>query len=164
MGGTAASVVTVAGVSAALGVSILERPVSVGLATVLTVGLTQLWTRGLHEGHSSLDVLGRLILQAGGVTLAFFGLELGAARLLEGAVPTEVIPGAGSLALMGLIVLAFAVVVVLQLRLPALATSPTWARLRVHVRNGLYADALFNRLVGAFRVPSTPAASLRGQG
>ena len=160
LAGMALSVATVLGVGTALGVSLGDRPVAAGLAAVLVIGLTQLWARGLHEGRSSLEVVRRLVVQAVGVAVAFFGLELAAARMLQGAVPTEFVPGAGGLALLGVLILAFGSVVMLQLRLPALASSPTWARMRVHVRNGLYADALFNRLVGALRVPSTPSTSL----
>ncbi len=162
--GMVAAVATVMAVGTVLGVSLVERPVTVGLATVLVVGLTQLWARGLQEGRASLEVMTTLVLQAGGVTLAFFGLELGATAILSGAVPAEANPGALGLALMTGVVLAFAAVVVIQLRLPAFASSPTWARIRVHVRNGLYADALFNRLVGALRFPSNSSDLYRSHG
>ncbi|MEJ2540653.1 MAG: proton-conducting transporter membrane subunit [Gemmatimonadota bacterium] len=154
--GMAAAVATVATVSWALGVSVLDRPVALGLAAILAVGLTQLWTRGLEENAPGGLVLRRIGLQAAAVTLAFFGLELGAAWILDDAVPTEVAPDPTSLALMSLVVLAFCSVVLLQLRLPAVAASPTWARLRVHARNGFYANAVFDRIVGSLRVPASP--------
>lgn len=162
--GMGAAIATVIGVATLLGVSLIERPVTMGLATVLVVGLTQLWGRGLQEGRSSLEVLTKLVLQAGGVTLAFFGLELGATAILGNAVPAEANPSTLGLALLAGVILAFAAVVAVQLRLPALAPSPTWARIRVHVRNGFYADALFNRLVGALRVPSNSTPLHRSHG
>jgi NAD(P)H-quinone oxidoreductase subunit 5 len=41
--------------------------------------------------------------------------------------------------------------VVLQTLLPAKAGHPRWRAAYVHLKNGLYANALFDRLVGALR-------------
>ena len=158
LAGMVAAVATVVGVGAALGISPWREPVELGLAAILTVGLTQLWTRGMGSGPI-LAVAARTAGYAAATTLAFFGLEAAAALLLGGAVPASASHEPTTLALMAGVVVVFAGAVLVQLRLPAMLRDPRWAALWVHLRNGLYANALFDRLVGALRI--APAPTLR---
>ena len=141
---------TVWGTGALLGISLTGRPVAMGLAGVLAIALTQLWVRGLDDSQAPL-VLGRTLVAAAGTTLAFFTLEAGAARILAGAVPVPETASPATLALMGVVVTAFALTILAQLYLPSLAGTRWGAALYLHLRNGLYANALFDRLVGALR-------------
>ena len=153
LAGMVAAVGTVGLVGVAVGMGPWEKPVSLGLASVLAIGLTQLWSRGI-EHRSTFEVVGRTAGLAVATTLAFFLLEAGAALLLAGAVPEPPPVDPTTLALMGAVVLAFAATVLVQLRLPTLLHRPRWAALWVHLHNGLYANHLFDRLVGALRVPA----------
>jgi NAD(P)H-quinone oxidoreductase subunit 5 len=156
------SVGTLATFSWLLGIPVTERPVTVGLAAILVISLTQLWTRGVDDDPRPV-VLGRTLLAASGVTLAFFTLESLAARILIDAVPlAEQVPGV-TLGLMSGVVLLFAGTVVAQLRLPALRHSPRWAGLWVHLRNGLYANTWFDRLVGTLRLDGSRRLSAQGR-
>jgi len=160
--GLVASALTVAGVGALFGVQLTGEPVTFGLAAVIVVALGQLWTGGLALRGSGTLVLGRIVIWATATATAFFGLELSAARLLSGAVPTEPVSDPVSLALLALVVAAFAVVVTLQLRLEAIRTRPLFRRLWVHTRHGFYLNTLFDRLVGAWAPRRDfPAAPLR---
>jgi NAD(P)H-quinone oxidoreductase subunit 5 len=145
--GFAVAVATVVTVASLVGAAPWERPVTAGLAAILAIGLTQLLVQAL-VGKPEGYVLARTAAAAAAVALAFFSLELGAAHVLHAAVPTVVPTAPTTLALMTLIVAAFAAASWAQLRLPALAASPRWAAAYVHVRNGLYANACFDRLVG----------------
>jgi NAD(P)H-quinone oxidoreductase subunit 5 len=156
--GMVAALGTVAGLALLLGMSPWEEPVTLGLAGVLAIALTQLWTRGI-EHRGSAFVVGRTMMYAAGTTLAFFTLEAGAALLLGGAVPIPEERSGTTLLLMSGVVAAFATTVLLQLRLPALLRSPRWAVVWVHLRNGLYANVLFDRLVGALRIRTADALS-----
>jgi NAD(P)H-quinone oxidoreductase subunit 5 len=161
--GMALAAGTVALVSLALGISVTERPVSLGLATIVVISLTQLWTRGLDDDPAPL-VVGRTLFSAAGVSVAFLSLEAAAARLLSGAVAMpEELPGV-TLALMVGVVVFFALTVLAQLRLPAWRTSPRWAGLYVHIRNGFYANTWFDRLVGTLRPVHPRALSTGGRG
>ena len=63
------------------------------------------------------------------------------------------------LALAGLVMLAllsFGLVAVLQAMFPLWAYHPAAAGLRVHLANGLYANAAFDRLSGGWSVRSLP--------
>jgi NAD(P)H-quinone oxidoreductase subunit 5 len=151
----AVAAATVAGVATLVGVTPWERPVSAGLAAILAIGLTQLLVQAL-AGRAEGYVLARTAATAAAVALAFFTLELGATRVLGGAVPSEVPASPATLALMTLVIAAFAAASWAQVRLPALAASPRWAALYVHARNGLYASARFDRLVGLPAPASAP--------
>jgi NAD(P)H-quinone oxidoreductase subunit 5 len=85
------------------------------------------------------------------VTLAFFALELSAAALLGGAVASFPTPDTPTLIAMGLMVAAFAGVIVLSAYLPALAQRPAWRAFYVHLKNGFYANALFDRFIRVAR-------------
>jgi NAD(P)H-quinone oxidoreductase subunit 5 len=73
--------------------------------------------------------------------------------VLQAAAPVRYVAGPAALALMAAVVALFAAVVWAQLRLAAASPSPRWAAAHVHLRNGLYANALFDRLVGHPRPP-----------
>lgn len=149
--GMTAAVGTVALMGVAVGIHPWDRPVDFGLATMLAIGLTQLWSRGL-EPFGSYHLVARTAVYAVATSLAFFVLDAGAIHLLAGAVPTHVPTSPATVALMTVVVVVFAGTVVTQLRLPALIRSPRWAALWVHLHNDLYANVLFDRLVGALRL------------
>ncbi len=149
------AIVTVAGVGALVDVTVVERPVSVGLAAMLAVSLVQLLGQATTT-RAPAAVLLRTVLAAAATALAFFVLEKGASHVLRGAVPVVALHGADTIVLMTAVTLLFAAAATVQLLIPALARAPRWAALYVHLRNGLYANAWLDRLVGALR----PAAAL----
>jgi NAD(P)H-quinone oxidoreductase subunit 5 len=103
-------------------------------------------------------VIGRSAAAAAGATVAFFVLSHGANVLFTPTLPPVPAPGAAGLAIMALAVASFAAVAVLQVLAPLYAATPGWRAARVHVANGLYVNAAFNRLVGALRAPTaTPS-------
>ncbi|HKL02461.1 MAG TPA: hypothetical protein VJ911_02250, partial [Cryomorphaceae bacterium] len=50
------------------------------------------------------------------------------------------------------IILLFAAVVIIQMRSAQTTASPRWQKWAIHVRNGLYANAMYDRLVGALQI------------
>lgn len=146
---TAATVIFVV-LAALLGIDPLKRPGETALGLIFVMAMTQLIAKSTL-GKPRLYVVGRTLLAAVAVTLAFFALELSAAWILAGAVAALHAPDAVTLAVMGLAVLSFAVVTLLQTMLPVLATTPWGQVAYVHLKNGLYANALFDRLIGALR-------------
>jgi NAD(P)H-quinone oxidoreductase subunit 5 len=146
--------VTVAAVGAVVDVRVLERPVSVGIAAMLAISLVQLVGQAALT-RAPLQVALRTAAAAAATALAFFLLERGAQALLAGAVPVVSLRGTHTLVLMGVVTAAFAGAAALQLMLPALTRTPRWAALHVHARNGFYASAWFDRLVGAWRPTTT---------
>jgi len=150
LGGLAAALTIFVGLGALLGAPMAARPASMVLGAVLVMATTHLLAKSVGEVPRA-SVIARTALSAAGVTLAFFALEGGASWILGGAVAAAPEPGAGTLAVMGLVVVAFAAVTLLQTQLPARATEPAWRAAYVHLKNGLYANALFDRMAGTLR-------------
>jgi len=138
------------GIGTALGVPLAERPGAMALGAIFVMGLAHLVARGL-AGAPAAAVLARTALAATAVTVAFFGLEAGAAHLLAGTVATAPAPGAATLAVIALTVLAFGGVSIAQTLRPARVSSPLWCAAWVHLKHGFYANALFDRLLGLGR-------------
>jgi NAD(P)H-quinone oxidoreductase subunit 5 len=138
-------------VATVLGINVTERPGETAVILIFTIAVTYLLVKG-NTGKAPPVVIGRTILMAVLVTLAFFALELLGATLLGGAV--AVFPPLDMLTLITIIltVIAFGSVIVLSTWLPALANRPTWQVLYVHLKNGFYVNALFDRVIQTFRV------------
>lgn len=147
LAGAAAIFVTV---GTALGLNLVKRPGETALGVIFVMAITHLLMRGL-SGQPRLYVIGRTALTAVAVTLAFFALELSAAWILGSAVAIFPPPDAVTVAVMVVMVVAFGLVIWLQAMLPAMAKKPAWRAAYVHLKNGFYANALFDRLIGALR-------------
>jgi len=152
------SAATVVLIGSSFGVSILHRPVSFALAAMLAVALMQLIGPSL-AGRPSMGVLLRGMGAAAGTSVAFFALERMAGLLLEGALPTTPRADGSAVLLAAVALMAYGATAVVQLLLPAVAASSRWTTAYVHIRNGFYANAWFDRLVGALRPLGTPIAS-----
>lgn len=128
------------------------------LAVFMTMPLAHLLARAA-SGTPHLRILGRMSMAAFFTAVAFFALERAGAKALQPlvATPPEQHLSIGIL-LWGFLA-AFLVTTVAQLMLPRTRKSPTWARLYVLVRNGLYANVFFDRLVDAYTAgrSATPA-------
>jgi NAD(P)H-quinone oxidoreductase subunit 5 len=146
----AAALVIFVGIGALLGVDVTKRPGETALGAIFVMAITHLLVKGFDDAPH-IYVITRTALAAAAVTLAFFGLELTAAWILADAVVAFPQPTVSTLVVMVLVVLTFALVTVLQTQLPALVHSPAWRVAYVHLKNGLYANALFDRLIGALR-------------
>lgn len=139
-----------AGIGCLFGVIVQEAPAVLALGAILILGLTLLIAQSM-EGGSDIRVVARTLAAAGGATVAYFVLQHGAAWLLTPALPPIPPPGPAGLLIMALAVTSFAAVTLLQIMAPAAAGSPAWRATRVHLANGLYANAVFDRVVGALK-------------
>lgn len=137
------------GVGLAMGVPLHEKPVTMALGAMLVMALSHLVAQGANG--KALGVLLRSVLAAATTALAFFALEIVGSRLLAGAVPEAPKPITATVVVAALVILGFGTVTTLQLLLPSLPRSPFWRAAWVHVRNGFYANAAFDRVVGAIR-------------
>ena len=138
-----------------LGFSVLAHPTNIALALVLTLGLGHLVAQGLR-GEWNLSVFGRSTLSAAATALSFFALELGGAVALGHAIPGAAAPSGTTLGLTIAVLAGFVLVSFLQVILPSLSTSRLLQSVYVQARNGLYANAHFDRMLGAARLPASP--------
>jgi NAD(P)H-quinone oxidoreductase subunit 5 len=132
------------------GIDLLGEPVLLAVGAILVLGTTQLVAPALDSSGGAAGVI-RSVLLAAGVTASFFTLEAGAHHLLEGTVPELVARDGTQLALIAAVLAGFATVVGFQLIEPARASGRRRRALAVHLRNGLYANAVYDRVIGALR-------------
>ena len=142
----AASLVTFVAIGTALGIDLTKRPGETALGVIFVIAVAHLLVKGAVE-RSPFYVIGRTALSAILVTLAFFALELSAAAMLGSTVAVFPPPDAVTLAVIILTVIAFGVVTLLGSLLPAWEKTPAGRALYVHLKNGFYANALFDRFI-----------------
>jgi NAD(P)H-quinone oxidoreductase subunit 5 len=146
-----AAAVTFTGIGFGLGRPWFETPAGLALGGIFIFALTHLLARGLTLGTAGgalrIAVVARTAVAGAVVALAFFTLEAGASFILGASVATPLAAGAARLSVMGLLVAAFGAVVLAQLFLPVLAHTDLGRRAYVHLKRGLYANALFDRLL-----------------
>ncbi len=124
---------------------------AITLGAILVLGVAYLLAQGLADAAPRV-LTRRTALYAVAASISYFALQTGAAWLTAGTLPAPPPPGALEWALMVLAIVSFGLVAVAQATFPLWATHPAAAGLRVHLSNGLYANAVFDRLIGNWSV------------
>jgi len=148
--GFAGALVLYAGLAHLLGFRVDEQPALLVVGVIFVLGLTQILAPALDSAGTAPGLLGALAI-ATVTALAFFGLEEGARLLLASALPPAEPTQPLVLALSVVVLLGFTLALALQV---VASTAPTRIRQRAYVllRNGLYANAVLDRMVGAYRL------------
>lgn len=142
-----------------LGIELTKRPAEMALGAIFVLAMTQLLVQGMQDTSrgmqdaSNRQVVVRTAAAAVATTLAFFALELTGLWLFAAAVATYPSPSAPMLVLMGIVVAAFALIIVAQALLPHWRQTALGRAVYVHLKHGLYVNALFDRLLGSARRP-----------
>jgi NAD(P)H-quinone oxidoreductase subunit 5 len=134
-------------VSSAFGASLTDAPGVFALGAVVVMGVAHLFVSAArYPAHAF--VLVRAAGLAVVVSVLYFALQLGAEGVLGSAVPAkQALRDAFDLVLVALVILTFGAVTVGQSLLPYETGNPRWQALYVHLFNGLYLNAAFDRLV-----------------
>lgn len=138
------------------GFGILHKsPQAIALGAILIFGVAYLFAQGLADA-APRALTRRLAVYAAAASIGYFTLHGLAVWLTAGLLPPTPAPGPLEWALIVLAVLSFGLVAIAQAMFPLWAYHPAAAGLRVHLSNGLYANALFDRWLGgwALRRPS----------
>lgn len=122
-----------------------SEPALFVLGAVLVLATAQLIAAVTDSDGPFVAWLGGAVL-ALVVTSLFFAFEATMHTLLHDLVP-DVEAGRAQLAAAGAVTVGFGIVLVQQLRAPSRRDSERRQAWRIHLRNGLYANALFDRLV-----------------
>jgi NAD(P)H-quinone oxidoreductase subunit 5 len=128
-----------------------KSPQAITLGAILIFGVAYLLAQGLADA-APRELTRRTTIYALVATVSYFALHAGAGALTAGVLPPTPAPGPLEWVLMVGAVLAFGLVALAQALFPLWAHHPAAAGLRVHLSNGLYANALFDRLVGNWAV------------
>ncbi len=132
-----------------------KPPQALALGAILIFGVAYLLAQGLAD-TAPRALTWRTSLYGLAASIGYFGLQWATYRLTEGTVPLPPEPGPLEWALIALAVVTFGLVAIAQSLFPLWAYHPAAAGLRVHLQNGLYVNALFDRLLGHFApMPAT---------
>ena len=137
-------------VATAVGIDLTQRPGEAALGAIFVMAVGHLLAKGVSD-TPRLYVILRTALAAVGVTLAFFALELMAAWILSDSVAYFPTPTAGTVAVMVIAVVAFALITLLHTLLPAWASTPVGRAAYVHLKNGFYVNTMLDRLIGSYQ-------------
>ena len=128
-----------------------KSPQAIALGAILIFGVAYLLAQGLADAAPKV-LTRRTALYSVATSVAYFALQTGAEWLMSGTLPATPAPGPLEWALIVLAVISFGLVAFLQSMFPNWAYHPAAASLRVHIANGLYANAMFDRILGGWSV------------
>jgi NAD(P)H-quinone oxidoreductase subunit 5 len=127
---------------------------ALALGAILIFGIAYLLAQGLADA-APRALTRRLAALATVAAIGYFALHLSADWLLHGSVPPPPVPGPLEWVLIVLAVISFGLVAVAQALFPLWAYHPAASGLRVHLSNGLYVNALADRLLRGWHLRST---------
>ncbi len=130
-----------------------KSPQAIALGAILIFGVAYLLAQGFADAAPKA-LTRRTALYAIATSISYFALQAGAVALTADVLPPPLPPGPLEWALIILAVVSFGLVAVVQAMFPLWAYHPAAAGLRVHLSNGFYANAVFDRLLRGWSVPA----------
>ena len=124
---------------------------ALALGAILLFGTAYLVAQGLADA-APRALTQRTAVASLATATGYFGFHLLADRLWGSSLPLPPVPGALEWALIALVLVSFGLIAVAQALFPLWMHHPATAALRVHLANGLYINALFDRMIGGFRI------------
>lgn len=119
---------------------------AIALGVILIFGVAYLLAQGFADAAPGA-LTRRTVIYAGATSVSYFVLQMAAKHLAAGTLPPTPAPGPLEWALIILALVSFGAVALAQSTFPLWASHPAAAGLRVHLSNGLYANAVFDRLL-----------------
>ncbi|MFD0982651.1 proton-conducting transporter transmembrane domain-containing protein [Tropicimonas aquimaris] len=133
-----------------------KSPQAVALGAILVLGIAYLVAQGLAD--EAPRALGVATARASALfATGYFAFQWLAQTLTNGALPPTPVAGPLEWGLIALTLVSFGTLAVVQALLPVWSAHPAARGLRIHLANGLYLNALTDRLVGAWANRPTPA-------
>jgi NAD(P)H-quinone oxidoreductase subunit 5 len=128
-----------------------KSPQAIALGAILIFGVAYMLAQGLADA-APRALTQRTIVYAVATSISYFALQVFAVWLTSGVLPATPAPGPLQWALIVLAVISFGLVAIVQAMFPLWAYHPAAAGLRVHLSNGFYANAVFDRLLRGWRL------------
>lgn len=126
-----------------------KSPQAIALGAILIFGVAYMLAQGFADAAPKALTL-RTAIYAVGTSAGYFALQWGASAITANVLPAPPVSGPLEWALIALAVMSFGFVAVIQAMFPLWAYHPAAAGLRVHLSNGFYANAAFDRLIGGW--------------
>ncbi|XOV91245.1 MAG: proton-conducting transporter membrane subunit [Bacteroidota bacterium] len=129
------------------------------IGAIIMLGIAQLFTSAI-DSKFILQVMFKIILMGTYVIGSFILFESAFSYLLDGSIPSLNDYSLGKLLVASAILVCFTGIVFLQIIAPLLGNKYAYTALAIHLKNGLYMNTLFDRMVGALKI-SVPNVDLR---
>ncbi|MDT8327297.1 MAG: NADH-quinone oxidoreductase subunit L [Roseovarius sp.] len=123
-----------------------KSPQAVALGAILIFGVAYLLAQGLADA-APRALTRRTALMSVAATLAYIALQRGSEWLTAGILPPAPVAGPLEWALILLALFSFGLVALAQSTLPLWSHHPAAQGLRIHLANGLYINAIEDRLL-----------------
>ena len=131
-----------------------KSPQAIALGAILSFGVAYLLAQGLADAAPRV-LTQRTAALSVAAAVGYFALQTGAERLMFDTLPATPPPGPLEWALIVLALLSFGFVAIAQAMFPLWAYHPAAAGMRVHLSNGLYANAVFDKLLRGWSTERT---------
>ncbi len=128
-----------------------KSPQAIALGAILIFGVAYMVAQGLAD-TAPRALTRRTIMYAVATSVSYFALQVFAVWLTSAVLPAAPAPGPLQWALIITALISFGFVAVIQAMFPLWAYHPATAGLRVHLSNGFYANAVFDRLLSGWRL------------
>ena len=132
-----------------------KSPQAIALGAILIFGVAYMLAQGFAD-TAPRALTRRTAVYAVATSIAYFGLQSAATWMTAGTLPPAPDPGPLEWALIVLAVASFGAAAIVQAMFPLWAYHPAAAGLRVHLSNGLYANAVFDRWLGGWSIRRAP--------
>lgn len=128
-----------------------KSPQAIALGAILIFGVAYMLAQGFADAAPK-PLTQRTAAYAVATSIGYFALQMMATSLTAGVLPATPSPGALEWTLIVLAVMSFGLVAIVQAMFPLWAYHPAAAGLRVHLSNGFYANAVFDRVIGGWSI------------
>jgi NAD(P)H-quinone oxidoreductase subunit 5 len=122
---------------------------AIALGMILIFGVAYLLAQGFAD-TAPAALTTRTAIYAVATSVSYFVLQMAAKHVTAGTLPATPAPGPLEWALIVLALISFGAVALAQATFPLWASHPAALGVRVHLNNGLYANAIFDRLLGGW--------------
>lgn len=124
-------------------------PQAIALGGILIFGVAYLLAQGFADA-APLALTRKTAIFAVIASISYFALQSGAQAIMGQVLPPTPAPGPLEWALIVLSLISFGAVAFAQSMFPVWSNHPAARDIRVHLSNGLYAKAVFDRMLGAW--------------
>ena len=126
-----------------------KSPQAIALGAILIFGVAYMLAQGFADAAPKA-LTQRTAIYAVATSVGYFALQMAASSVTTGVLPATPSPGPLEWGLILLAVISFGLVAIVQAMFPLWAYHPAAAGLRVHLSNGFYANAVFDRIVSGW--------------
>jgi NAD(P)H-quinone oxidoreductase subunit 5 len=132
-----------------------KSPQAIALGAILIFGVAYMLAQGFADAAPQA-LTRRTAVYAVATSVSYFALQMAVTWVTKGILPATPAPGPLEWALILIAVVSFGLVAVVQAMFPLWAYHPAAAGLRVHLSNGFYANAVFDRWLSGWSIRSMP--------